>query len=199
MKCVAATFVAAAFGAGVFWMPRDAHALGPLDLELGAKVGMGTNPDSNGPNPLGFGLGARGGVSIFGIYGGLNVMYYLGGSQTEQTSVGSASVSAHSLLYGIEAGYGIKLSILTLRAQLGLGNATITGGGSANIGGVSGSGSNSNSYFYLEPGVVGMVSFGMYFVGADINGLFITGVKDENGNSKTDTSLTLHGQVGVTF
>jgi hypothetical protein len=198
MKRVAATLMGAALGIGVFSMPRNAHALGPLDLELGAKAGMGTNPFSgNGPNPLGFGLGARGGVSIFGLYGGVNVIYYFGGSHNEQFDGGSTSVSAHSLLYGIEAGYGIKLSILTLRAQVGIGNATITASGAAQGAGVSAGGSQSNSALYLEPGVVGMISLGMWFVGADVNALVLT--KDQNGNSKTDTALTFHGQVGVTF
>jgi hypothetical protein len=191
--------LAATLGLGLFSMSRDAHALGPLDLELGAKVGAGTNPASNGPNPLGFGIGARGGVSIFGLYGGLNVMYYLGGSETTQTPGGSISISAHSLLYGVEAGYGMKLSILTVRAQLGVGNASITASGSAQAGGFSSSGDHTDNNLYLEPGVTGMLALGMWFVGADVNALILTGVKDQNGNSSTDTALTLHGQLGVTF
>jgi len=55
-------------------LARDAHALGPGDIELGAKVGYATNPlsGSGASNPL-FGLGGRAG---FAFKGGL----YLGGS-----------------------------------------------------------------------------------------------------------------------
>jgi hypothetical protein len=74
----------AATGAGLFslFTPRDAHALGPLDIEIAGKAGYGTNPDSGlGFNPLGVGLGGRAGLSIFGLYAGVNVVDYLGGSQ----------------------------------------------------------------------------------------------------------------------
>ncbi len=38
--------------------------MAPLDFELAAKAGYGTNPYGWTLNPLGFGLGARGGVSF---------------------------------------------------------------------------------------------------------------------------------------
>jgi hypothetical protein len=60
---------------------RDAHDLGPVDIEVAAKAGYATNPlSTNGPlsasNPLGFGLGGRAGLAF---KGGL----YLGGSVVE--------------------------------------------------------------------------------------------------------------------
>jgi hypothetical protein len=61
---------------------RRASALGPVDIEVAAKVGGGTNPENNshdaGPNPLGFGFGGRAGVSVSGLYAGLSFGYYLG-------------------------------------------------------------------------------------------------------------------------
>jgi hypothetical protein len=159
---------------------RTAHALGPIDLEIGAKAGIGTNPDSgNGPNPLGFGLGGRAGVVLLDhLYGGVNLMYYLGASEGGE--------SIHTLLYGIEAGWGWKLlDILTIRPQVGLGNATFSASGSL------ASGSNSN--WYLEPGVTGLVSLGLLFVGADANVLAFPGLANSN------VAFTLHGQVGVKF
>jgi hypothetical protein len=172
---------------GVVAVPRDAHALGPVDLEVGVKGGVGTQPSntSPGPNILGFGLGGRGGVSFLGIYGGVNVMYYFGGSQD--------GTSVHSLMYGVEAGYGFKLiDIITIRPQIGIGNFTGT---------VSPSGepSSSNSNLYLEPGVTGLVSLGTLFVGADANLLVLPGISYGNGQSNTDTAFTLHAQVGVKF
>ncbi len=163
---------------------RDAHALGPIDLEVAAKAGGGTNPGSGPLNPLGFGLGGRGGVSFFGFYGGVDVMYYLGGSET----VLGESVSAHTLMYGVDLGYNIKVAILTLRPQLGLGNFTVStspGGGSA-------------SNLYLEPGVTGLLAFGTFIVGADANLLVLPGINTPTG-STTETAFTLHGQVGLRF
>ncbi len=178
----------------------DAHALGPLDLEIGARAGVGTTPGgtpSGAPNPLGFGLGARAGVSIIGLYGGLSFMYYFGGSANEQvpvgTSVVSASASVHSLLYGVEGGYGSKFGPLALRGTVGVGNIATTGS-------FSGAGvsfpSQTNNGLYIEPGVTGIVSLGMWFVGADANVLVLPSY---NNQSSLEAAFTLHGQVGLTF
>jgi hypothetical protein len=186
-----------AFGAATFAMTRSAHALGPVDLEVGAKVGLGTSPVSNdngGPNPLGFGLGARGGVSFLGFYGGVQLMYYFGGSDDVSALGQSVSLKTHTFMYGIEAGYGITLiDVLTLRPQIGIGNATFSSSvsGSGIVTGTAGSSSDSN--LYLEPGVTGLVSLGGWFVGADANLLFFPGLD----NSKT--AFSLHGQIGVKF
>jgi hypothetical protein len=156
---------------------QPAHALGPIDLEIGAKAGVGTNPsgEAGAPNPLGFGLGGRAGVVLFDhLYGGVNLMYYLGGSD--------AGVSFHTLMYGIEAGWGWKLiDILTIRPQVGIGNATFSAG------------SVSNSNWYIEPGLTGLVSLGLLFVGADANVLAFPGLANSN------VAFTFHGQVGVKF
>src|ERR1019366_6022326 len=61
---------------------------------FGAKAGVGTNPSSSPINPLGFGLGGRGGASFFGFYGGVDLMYYFGGSQ----SVLGQNVSLNTLM-----------------------------------------------------------------------------------------------------
>jgi hypothetical protein len=159
---------------------RTAHALGPIDLEIGAKAGVGTNPVSGGGlNPLGFGLGGRAGVVLLDhLYGGVNLMYYLGGSD--------GPISEHTLMYGVEAGWGWKLAdILTIRPQVGIGNATFSSSGAP------GTGSISN--WYIEPGVTGLVSLGLFFVGADAN------VLDFPGLTNSDVAFTVHGQVGVKF
>jgi hypothetical protein len=210
---------ACAFGAATFAMTRNAHALGPVDLEIGAKVGFGTNPVSNSNagvninngginintiNPLGFGVGGRAGVSFLGFYGGAQLMYYFGGSQDISvpgvSAVGisvpgqSVSVSAHTLMYGVEAGYGITLiDILTIRPQIGIGNGTVSCSTSASGLLNTSGGCGSQSSLYLEPGVTGLIGLGMWFVGADANVLVFTGLD----NSKA--AFTLHGQVGVKF
>jgi hypothetical protein len=48
-----------------------------------------------------------------------------------------------------------------------------------------------SNYFYLEPGVVGLVSLGVLFVGADVGALLLP--------MGPDIALTAHGQIGVTF
>lgn len=169
--------------AGVAFLATEhkAHALGPVDVEVGAKVGVGTNP-SDGPSPFGLGVGARGGVSFFNIYGGVSAMKYFGGSK----DFGGLTVESDgSTLLGIEAGYTIKaVPVVQIRPQIGVGNAHFSGGG---------------DNLYLEPGATVLVPLGILYVGGDANLLLLPGVDQGNGDSKTFTALTLHAQVGVTF
>jgi hypothetical protein len=200
MNRLKALLVAAILAAVVVLVPRQAHALGPVGIELGAKVGYGTNPVSGSPeNPMGVGLGGRGGVSIFGLYAGVAGLYYLGSSQT----VDGDTVKIHSAVYGLEAGYGFKLlGLLTIRPQLGLGNDQI--GGSSSSGGGS-----SKGYLYLEPAALVLVSIGIVYVGADIGALLLPsgpankstadGCTSASGCHSFDAGLTVHGQVGVNF
>jgi hypothetical protein len=167
--------------------PAKADALGPVKIEIGARAGVATGP----LGPLGFGIGGRGGVSILGLYAGVDVIDYLGA-----TSIcGSCSSppgqivkqSRSALLYGFEAGYGFKFSLVTIRPQLGLGNARL----SSAYGDPTPGPSATSNYFYLEPGVVGLVSLGMLFIGADVGALLLP--------TGPDSALTVHGQIGVTF
>jgi hypothetical protein len=186
--------LASSFAVGLFALvaaSKDAHALGPLSVEVGVKAGVASNPvDSPLPNPLGFGIGARGGIEIMNVYVGANVLYYLGSTTT--TAIGD--VKEHTLLYGLEGGYGFKFldDILTLRPKLGVGNASF----SASVGSVD---LPSQSNLYLEPGVDVIVGLGGLFVGGDANYLLIPGVDQGNGQSKSYSSFTLHGQVGFKF
>jgi hypothetical protein len=160
--------------------PREARALGPIDLEAGGKVGVGTNPQSGGINPYGLGFGARAGVALLGsLYGGVSFVDYLGSSQS--------GVSEHALLYGIEAGFGIKLFSLVIRPQIGLGNASY----SSDLG--------SSSHLYVEPGVTGLIYLDTLYLGADVNALVVPSVDQGLAGSTTLTSMTVHGQVGVHF
>jgi hypothetical protein len=186
-----AAFAAAALACTV---TRDARALGPVDLEIGLKAGAGSTPSnipSSSPNPLGFGLGGRAGVGLFGFYGGVQAMYYFGG-QTD-------GISVHSAQYGGELGYNLKIAILTIRPQLGIGNFTATTSGAVSAGGVTISGSGSQSSLYLEPGVTGLVSLGTFYVGADVNALLLTSMPQSGGGNGLDVAITAHGQVGVRF
>jgi hypothetical protein len=175
--------------------PTKANALGPVDIEIGARGGVTASP----LGPLGFGIGGRGGVSIFGFYAGIDVIDYLGatsacGGCSMPAGAQQLQQSRSALLYGFEGGYNFKFSVVTIRPQLGLGDfrwSTSYGGSPGNP--PPGPSAISN-YFYLEPGVVGLVSLGMFFVGADVGVLLLP-----TGPDPPDPGLTVHGQVGVTF
>jgi hypothetical protein len=195
MRRTSVLLVAGALAAALTCIPRDAHALGPIDIELGARVGGATNPfggNPQPPNPLGFGLGARGGVTLFGFYGGLSVMYYFGGSQSATLGTTSVSSSYNSLLYGGELGYNIKVALLTIRPLLGIGNYSLNTSNSPG-------GSSSNNNLYLEPGLTGLISLGTWFLGADANALILPSMKQPDQSTSTNVAFTLHGQVGVRF
>jgi hypothetical protein len=184
MKTLFRTLIPLFFVLAILGSSRKAHALGPIGIEAGAQVGVGTNPDSAGPNPLGVGLGLRGGVVLFGgLYGGVKIMDYLGGTED--------GVKVHSLQEGVDVGWGFKVLLLTIRPQIGIGNVSST----ASVDGISAS---SNS-LYLEPGVTALISLGLLYIGADANYLYITSASQGDGTSKGEGGVTIHGQIGVQF
>ena len=172
---------------------REAHALGPVGIEVGLRVGDGTNPSGNnsGVNPFGVGLGGRAGITLFNIYAGVDIMDYLGSGDTYGGIY-------HAMQYGGTVGYGIKISVLTIRPQIGLGNISLSGSNNP-------ADYPSSSTFYLEPGALAMITIGWLYFGADINALFITTepAYGSGGNVNTNTnwpiSVAIDGQLGVTF
>jgi hypothetical protein len=89
-------------------------------------------------------------------------------------------------MYGGELGYGFKiLDLLTIRPQVGIGNATFSESG--------GGQSQSTSNWYLEPGVTGLIGLGLLYVGADVNALLFPGL------ANTNAAFSLHAQIGVKF
>ena len=166
-----------------------ANALGPVDIEISARAGVA----AGNIGPLGFGIGGRGGVSIMGLYAGVEVIDYLGataecGGCSWPAGAQPVMQSQSALLYGFEAGYNFKFSRVTIRPQLGLGNFHLSSAyGSPAPGPVS----DVSNYVYLEPGVVGLVSLGVLFVGADVDALLFP--------TWPNAALTVHGQVGVSF
>lgn len=199
MKLVSVLLLVAAAGSCILSVASTASALGPVDVEIAAKVGGGTSPGIvlpssgpafAGPNALGLGLGGRAGVSFMGFYGGVSFMDYLGASQGNE--------SLKTILYGVEAGYNIGISILTLRPQLGVGNYRLTEsspGGLTTFSGQVVSDSYSSNSLYLEPGVTALLSFGLWIVGADGNVLFLV----PTGGDNSHPAFTAHGQVGIRF
>jgi hypothetical protein len=186
--CIASVFVA-----------REARALGPLDLEVAAKAGFGTKPGDQPLNPLKLGLGARAGVTFLGLYGGLSIIDYFGESSSDGT------ISDHALMYGAEAGYGTKLlDVLTLRAQLGVGNFAETvdlkpGAIVAGSGVVTAAASATSNSIYLEPALLGMITVGSFLIGADAGVLVLPSRAVGDGKTELDAAFTVHAQLGVKF
>jgi hypothetical protein len=181
---------------GAAWVPRDAFALGPVDLELAVSpLGGGTSTVGSGTvNPLGYGIGARAGIDVFGLYAGVAAMYYFGdGGDVPDPSGDVIHTYGSSTLVGLEGGYNLGISILTLRPQLGVGyyNAGFTFTDTNPGLGVPGKSSTSTSSIYLEPDITGLLSFGMWFVGADVGVLWVPAVDD------SQAAVTAHAQVGI--
>lgn len=192
---IAIPLVAAAVCAGSICAARDAFALGPLDFEAGLKAGGGTPLFSGQPNALGFGLGARAGLSFLGgWYAGLNFMYYFGEGGNVTVPSGTVSASEHSVLYGVEGGYGIKLlDLLTIRGVLGVGNFQVS---------YTGQGSLSLSNIYLQPMLEALLGIGSFYIGGDIGALVLPGMSDpnnQNASSTWATAMTADGQLGIRF
>jgi hypothetical protein len=183
---------------------RDARALGPIDLEVGARVGYGSNPSGFAPNPLGVAIGGRVGVSFFGLYGGLSGQYNLGGTTQGQSGEGATGPQTlRSYQYGVDLGYGFKVPFIRLvvRPLVSIGNYVYTPSGSGYCS--EGITCSSVNYLYLEPGVTAFFTFGRLFVGGDVNLFILPSVDtvDSSGEpaKTTDVALTAHAQIGVRF
>ena len=150
---------------------RPANALGPIDVEIAGKLGYGSNFPTN------FGFGGRAGVSFFGLYGGLNVVEY----------------PFQVLTYGGEVGYGIKVSILTIRPLFGFGDAAVSLTPTAAICASGGTcPSLDTNYFYVQPGGLLELAFGHLILGVDA-AAFVPTV------SGSQASFTMNGEIGVKF
>ena len=160
--------VASILAAGVALLasPKQAHALGPLDLEIAARGGFGTNPSTltGSPNALGPGIGARAGVSFLGLYGGLSFMYYFG-----ETKDG---ISVNSTMYGVDLGFGFKLLSVPHDQTLKWASATSVGA-VARLSPASPSPARTTAT--SSPGSSPRSGLGAFFVAADINALFVPG------------------------
>jgi hypothetical protein len=213
-------FLAAGAAATVaFSVSRDARALGPVDVEVGAIAGAGTTPTHQGngagvagqsglalPNVLGFGLGGRAGIGFHGLYAGVEGVYDFGGSAAPPYAE-----KAHSDLVGIDVGYSFKVPFITIRPLVGVGDFTETVSGLPQPFCPAGSGPcsvpNSESYntLYVQPGITVLIALGTVYVGADANLLVLTSVPHyagTNGPSSYDwleLALTFHAQAGVRF
>jgi hypothetical protein len=204
-----AAYVASAIVVGgcLTAVPREAHALGPVEIEGGGLVGGGSNP-SHGPNPLSVGIGARAGVELKRVYLGLAVTYYFGdsgncggGSPTSGADTsslppgfctlasdgGEVELKQRASLYGVDLGYTLgfpRLSFLKLRPLVQIGDAQITRTGSVTSQDITNgalAGLRSENSFYLQPGLTAFVTAESFFLGVDANLLIMPSVTDIDG------------------
>jgi hypothetical protein len=174
-------------------------------FELGAKASYASAPIRGGTTPFGAGFGGRLGFSVSGLYLGISVINYLGGSDLD--------ISNHAILFGGELGYGFRAPLgggttLTIRPQVGLGNAAIshTDPSTAKVDVItSASGRSSSSSdtttidnLYVEPALVMMVSAKGHFA-ALTGGLLVIPRIAYGGEAETWMSYGLTGQVGFVF
>jgi hypothetical protein len=171
-----------------------ARAVDHVDFEAAARVGAATSPGWIA-NPYAFGFGARAGVSVYGFYGGISGLYYLGGS--------AGSSGFHTVLVGLEGGYTIKLPFVRIRPQVGVGDGTFSQ--SASDGASNPAQTTSVGNVYVEPGVVVLVPVGPIFVGADANAILLPGFTLATAEgappavARTYASFSAHAQIGVFF
>jgi hypothetical protein len=161
-----------------------------VELDAAIRLGSATSPGWVA-SPYGFGFGGHAGVSVYGFYGGLSAMYYLGGS--------AEGAGFHTLLVGVEAGYTFKLKSLRLRPQVGVGSGTFTESASDGVNNPPITTSVGN--IYVEPGLVLFVPVGPIFLGADANALLLPHftLATPDATAKTYASFSAHGQIGVFF
>jgi hypothetical protein len=190
MKATSILLLAASAGATTFAASRSAYALGPIDIEIAPRVGAATSPIKGDPiNILGFGLGGRAGVSIFGIYAGVSGAYYFGGAFNPCSPLSNIicrKTTVSSWLYGVQGGYSVRILALTLRPTVEVGeyviHTTVTGLPSQDVGNV-----------YIEPGLTALVAVGPWFIGADAN-VFLT-----PGLDGSQAAFVANGELGVKF
>jgi hypothetical protein len=167
MRTKALVLAASAAALLTFVATLPAHALGPLDLEIAGKLGYGSDHYD-------FGFGGRAGISFLGLYGGFNVVDYLGGGTDHP----------HILTYGGEVGFGFKISFVTIRPLVGFGDEIASGCGAV--------GCSSGGSFYVQPGGLLQFTFGHLIFGVDAGALIPT-------TSGYPQAFTLNGEIGVRF
>lgn len=173
---------------------------GGMKISAAALVGFGLNnaaPDgaSESFNIYGLGFGARAGVSLPGnFYAGGTFVYHLGKSQ----DVGAGtSISTGVQYYGLEGGYNIASSGMTIRPYLGLGqvkaHTSCSGNGCAFF-----NSAESKAEIYLAPGVAVLLPLsGSIFAGGDAR---IVRVMTGDGDKGKASSLpSVFGTVGMSF
>lgn len=179
------------------------HEGGDLDVELGALATYVSPPIRGGVNPFGAGFGGRVGLVYSGLYVGVSVLDFLGGSDVE--------LSYRALLYGLELGYGARLpafagTLLTLRPQLGVGDAAVYYTDphlAADVVTSASSGGSSDTLtvnsIYVEPALSLILASGAHFVALRGSSLIIPGIQYGGADATTWLCYGARLEAGFVF
>ena len=155
--------------------PRQGDTYGTIGAQLNYGISTGDSESVNGVsidvNPFGFGLGARGGVTLGpGVYIGADFDYFFGEEQSVNVLGivgGSGRVNVYHLL--AEVGYDAWIYREgVLRPKLGLGIGFEHGSGSGGALGFNVSTSDTTNGFDLAPALQFLHFFGAGFITAQI-------------------------------
>ncbi len=202
------SLLAAGFASFVFLgdaRPSDAEARFEergYEIELGAKAGFLSAPTPGYVSPFGLGFGGRLGASFSGVYVGVSVVDFLGGSD--------GSIAESAILYGGEIGYGFRIhdvggGSFTIRPQVGVGVVAIQRTDSSKVDVIttaSGRSATSGqtttvSNLYVEPGLTFMYSNGGHYFALNAGATVVPGLSyDANG---AQTWITYGGRAEVGF
>jgi len=157
-----------------------------------------------GPGPMGGGPGVRAGASLYGFYGGLSYVDFLGESDClDSLPGGCGSNSGMSL--GAEVGYGRTFfERLIARGLVGVGDYVATSDGwyqtcADGFSSCTTTTSHHTSHnVYLQPGILVAVTLGPVLVGADASFLYVPrGTPPGGSTSSPFAALMLGVQLGA--
>ncbi len=182
----------------------SARALGPVDIEVAATGGYGTNPTSTAASPLGPGIGARVGASMLGFYAGAQVAGYFGSGTA---SVDGYKVTDSAVKVGGELGYGLRIATVTLRPRLGVGDLIVSTSPTRTEAPcqlcqivVSVVRPSTQDDLYIDGGVTGLFALSRwFFAGADVDFLVIPNPIGGSCCDELETAFTVDAQLGARF
>ena len=187
--------------------PSDAEARFDergYEIELGVKAGFVSAPTAGYVSPFGLGFGGRLGASFSGVYVGVSVVDFLGGSD--------GTISEHSILYGGEIGYGCRIhdvggGSITIRPLVGLGVAALERTDSSKVdivstasGRTATSGQTTTvSNLYVEPGLSLLYANGSHFFALHAGALIVPNLSYDANGAQTWVSYAARAEVGFRF
>jgi hypothetical protein len=169
----------------------------PLTLEFAARIGAGATtssaPFGHAPNPFGFGIGGRAGVSFRSVYVGASAIDYFGSTDGYYFEGGTA---ASSVLLGVDVGYGFTVGAWTVRPQVGLGEDILR------LGSLAGFTGQTLHSVYIEPALVAHARLRLFTFGADVSLPVMPQMPSQlsvDDRAFFTVGIAVHLELGVTF
>lgn len=191
--------------------PREARATVPAKVEAAGQLGYATKPSDGTINRLGVGLGFRAGVELFDrFYFGLRATWFMGGEDDQPPLTNyeyGRIILGHAELAGAQAGYSFHIRFVTIRPQVGLGEAALAQTIVLHAPCEPGfcgpvptwTTSSTETHLYFEPTLSVLANIGIFSVGVNGELLVISKVSQQSGSEKTSVSLVTGLEAGVRF